>query len=79
MWAAVVTEDKLKAIEKDKPYLGKGLDAVKTKDAALYEKMTVAELDKDNVATGKRLPKQTFFGFDPVTGTAKQQEATWAS
>jgi hypothetical protein len=69
VYAALVQDEK--KIEKNAAYLGKGLDAVKKKDARIYEALTYEEVDKDNVATGKRHPKQTFYGFDPMTGGTK--------
>lgn len=69
VWAALVKDEKM--LEKNAAYLGKGLDAVKKKDASLYEKMTSEVLDAEGKATGERVPKQTFYGYDPLTGSAK--------
>jgi hypothetical protein len=69
IYAALVKDEKV--IEKNAAYLGKGLNEVQAKDKKLYEALTYPEVDQDGNETGKRYPKQTFSGYDALTGVAK--------
>ncbi len=59
VWAVLVKDADKAKIEKDAAYLGKGLNEVKAKDRATYDKLTVADQ-----------PIQTFMGYDAMTGDA---------
>jgi hypothetical protein len=84
VWAVIVTDAQLATINKDAAYLGKGLDAVKVKSPAIYNKITVKQVTLDNGAkvtlqgdaivpigatvTATDIPLQTFSGWDAKTG-----------
>ena len=84
VWAVIVTDAQLATINKDAAYLGKGLDAVKTKSLAIYNTLTVktVKLADNTVTTISQavatpvgatvlqadIPIQTFSGWDAKTG-----------
>jgi hypothetical protein len=84
VWAVIVTDAQLAAIDKDAAFLGKGLDAVKVKSPTIYNKITVKQVTLDNGAkvtlsqadatpigatvTATDIPIQTFSGWDAKTG-----------
>jgi len=84
VWAVIVTDAQLATINKDAAFLGKGLDAVKVSNKAVYDKITVKRVTLDNGAvitlqgdapvpigatvTATDIPLQTFSGWDAKTG-----------
>jgi len=84
VWAVIVTDAQLDTIKKDAAFLGKGLDAVKASNKAIYDKITVKQVTLDNGAkvtlqgdaivpvgatvTATDIPLQTFSGWDPKAG-----------
>jgi hypothetical protein len=86
VWAVIVTDAQLATISKDAAFLGKGLDAVKVSNKAIYDKITVKQVTLDNGAkvtlqgdavvpvgatvTATDIPLQTFSGWDAKTGSA---------
>jgi hypothetical protein len=84
VWAVIVSDAQLATINKDAAFLGKGLDAVKVKSPAIYNKITVKQVTLDNGAkvtlsqadatpigatvTATDIPLQTFSGWDAKTG-----------
>jgi hypothetical protein len=84
VWAVIVTDAQLATINKDAAFLGKGLDAVKVKSPAIYNKITAKQVTLDNGAkvtlqgdatvpigatvTATDIPLQTFSGWDAKTG-----------
>jgi len=84
VWAVIVTDAQLAMIDKDAAFLGKGLDAVKVSNKAVYDKITVKMVTLDNGArimlqgdaavpigatvTATDIPLQTYSGWNPHTG-----------
>jgi len=85
VWTAIVRDGDLPKIATDNGYLGKGLDEVKVRNKAVYDKITRKQVALDNgtvvmlpgdapVPVGAKviatdLPAQTFAGWDAKSGS----------